>query len=128
MAALITSSVDSRTSKNDRLYENMSNNPLNKTPDRIEFIRLLLENTQLKPMFEMDTIVEKNHYKDVKDVTKIFDKKNVVFRDAMCSLGNFLVYIKSGTTGHTFKGMSIPDPSRPDMELNYAVKIVDRRI
>ena len=42
----------------------------------------------------------------------------------MCSLGNFLVYIKSGTTGHTFKGMSIPDPSRPDMELNYAVKIV----
>ena len=124
MAALITSSVDSRTSKNDRLYENMSNNPLNKTPDRIEFIRLLLENTQLKPMFEMDTIVEKNHYKDVKDVTKIFDKKNVVFRDAMCSLGNFLVYIKSGTTGHTFKGMSIPDPSRPDMELNYAVKIV----
>ena len=102
----------------------MNNNPLNKTPDRIEFIRLLLENTQLSAMFEMDTVVTKDHYKNVKDVTEIFDKKNVVFRDAMCSLGNYLVYIKSGTTGHTFKGMSIPDPSRPDMELNYAVKIV----
>jgi hypothetical protein len=124
MSSLPTSSMDSKASKNDRLYENMNNNPLNKTLDRIEFIRLLLENTELSPMFEMDNVVEKNHFKHIKDITEVFDKKNVVFRDAMCSLGNFLVYIKSGTTGHTFKGMSIPDPRRPDMELNYAVKIV----
>ena len=112
------------TSRNDRLHNNISNNSFNKTFNRVEFITLLLEGSGLKPMFDMDHLVDKNYLRGVTDITQVFDKKNVSFREAMCKLGNYLVYIKSGTTGHTFKGLSIPDPQRPDMELNYAVKIV----
>jgi serine/threonine protein kinase len=118
----ITSS--SGITKNDRLYINQNNISMNKTIDRLDFIRLLLEDTELLPMFDMEHIVDSDYCKDKNDVTEIFDKKLVNFDFIMCKLGNFLMYIKSGTTGHTFKGMSIPDPSRPDMELNYAVKVV----
>jgi hypothetical protein len=124
MTEMISSSVKSKSSKMDRLYDNMSNSPLNKTVDRIEFIRLLLENTCLTSMFDMEHVVEKDYYKNVTNILQVFDKQTVNFHDMMRALGDYLVYIKSGTSGHTFKGMSIPDAQRPDMELNYAVKIV----
>lgn len=120
----MTSSMDSKMSKNERLYINRSNKALNKTVDRIDFIRLLLEDTELDPMFDLDQIVHSDYCKGKTDVTTVFNKKMVNFSEIMCKLGKYLVYIKSGTTGHTFKGMSIPDPTRPDMELNYAVKVV----
>lgn len=119
----ISSSIDS-TSKNDRLYANMQSITMNKTVDRIEFIRLILEDTGLLPMFDMNHIINEDAYKGKNDVTEIFDKQLVNFRNVMCKLGNSLIYIKSGTTGHTFKGISIPDSTKPDMVLNYAVKVV----
>ena len=36
-------------------------------------------------------------------------------------IGGKLMYIKSGTTGHTFKGISIPETEK---SVNYGLKIV----
>lgn len=123
MSALLSSYPSSDT-KHDRLYQNISSNAYNKTLNRIEFITLLLEGTELESMFDLEHVVTPNYFRNVTSIKQIFNKKLLIFADAIRSLGNYLVYIKSGTTGHTFKGMSIPDPQRPDMELNYAVKIV----
>lgn len=118
------SSYQSSDTKHDRLYRNINTNAYNKTLNRLEFISLLLEGTELEPMFDLEHVLTNEYFKKFSSIKQIFNKKLLVFSDAMRSLGNYLVYIKSGTTGHTFKGMSIPDPQRPDMELNYAVKIV----
>lgn len=118
------SSYPSSDTKHNRLYQNISSNSYNKTPNRIEFIKLLLEDTDLESMFDLEHVVSNDYLNNVTSIKQIFNKKVLVFADAMRSLGNYLLYIKSGTTGHTFKGMSIPDPNRPDMELNYGVKIV----
>lgn len=118
------SSHRSSDTKNDRLYQNISENAFNKTPNRIEFIRLLLEDTELESMFDLDYVVPNNYFDNVTSIRQVFNKKTLDFSSTIRSLGKFLLYIKSGSTGHTFKGMSIPDPSRPELELNYAVKIV----
>lgn len=119
-----TSSSINSASKNQRLYNNMKSITFNKTSDRIDFIRLILEDTGLYPMFDIDYVVDENQYKGKTDITEIFDKQLVNFRTVMRKLGDSLLYVKSGTTGHTFKGISMPDPTSPDMILNYAVKVV----
>ena len=121
MSVLTTSSG----SKNDRLYENITNNGLNYTSDRIEFIKIMLENTDLTLMFtdkKITDVVKKS--KKEHDIRDIFPKKTLNFVNTLKSFGNNLMYIKSGTTGHTFKGISMPDSSRPDMVINYAIKVV----
>jgi len=109
--------------KNDRLYKNITNNILNYTSDRIDFINLMLEDTDLLPMFDKH-MMDVEMIKEIDDINIIFNKKTLNLTDALKKFGNQLVYIGSGTTGHTFKGMAIPDPSRPEMELNYALKVV----
>ena len=116
----------SEDSKLNKLYLTKQNNQFNKTGDRIEFIKLLLEGTDLEPMFDYNQC---NEFFDAKvsaskDIRDVFKKKLIGFKEIIQKIGGKLLYIKSGTTGHTFKGISLPDPVHPDMVINYAVKIV----
>lgn len=111
------------SSKNDRLFENIRGNSLNYTLDRIEFINILLEDSDLEPMFTNKKITERE-CAGITDINQVFDKKTLNFVSALRKFGDNLIYVKSGTTGHTFKGISIPDSSRPEMVINFAIKVV----
>lgn len=111
--------------KLNKLYLSKQKNNYNRTAERIEFIKILLEGTELEPMFNFDQSDDSNdELSNKKDIRDVFKKKVFSFKDIIQKIGGKLLYIKSGTSGHTFKGISIPDPSHPDMIINYAVKIV----
>jgi hypothetical protein len=108
-------------------------------PFRVNFIKTLLEGKEVKPMVEFDmTDTEYFMSKNVKENSNSDDpnsdslnsndtrmtlrKKIYNFNKVISQIGGKLMYIKSGTTGHTFKG-KIPIEGSDD-EFNYAVKIV----
>jgi len=129
---------NSENNKNDKfskLYLTKQNTYFNRISERIEFIKLLLEGTDLEPMISFDKnistkegfeelISSQNKSKESNDIREVFHKKLRGFKDIIQKIGGKLLYIKSGTTGHTFKGISAPDPNLPEMVINYAVKIV----
>jgi len=93
---------------------------------RINFIMDLLKGKKLDSMVNFDTCdteAVENTSRDY-DVRNIMHKKFIDFNKMICEIGGKLLYIKSGTTGHTFKGIGIPDPNKPDNIINYAVKVV----
>ena len=119
--------------KMSKLFLTKHNNNFNRTNDRLEFIKILLEGTDLEPMFDLDQVPnssendENNNEFDLhntKDIRNVLSKKLIGFKEIIQKIGGKLLYIKSGTTGHTFKGISSPDPNHPDIIINYAVKIV----
>jgi serine/threonine protein kinase len=114
---------ESSASKNDRLYENVNGNKLNYTADRIDFINLMLEGSGLDAMFTEKRITGSD-FQGITDIDDVFNKKVLNFVSTLRKFGDHLLYMKSGTTGHTFKGISIPDPTRPDMVVNFAIKVV----
>ncbi len=103
-------------------------------PFRIDYIKALLENKELKPMIDFDNteteyFLNKKNNMDSNDFNSSIDshdtrgslnKKILDFNNVFKQIGGRLKYIKSGTTGHTFKGI-IEDPIG---EFNYAVKVV----
>jgi len=86
---------------------------------RIKFIEYLLSEGYLKPMFDLDN-VETENFTKVKNDQNPLNKKYINFRKAVSSLGGRLDYVKSGTTGHTFKGII----NSSNGEINYAMKVV----
>lgn len=56
------------------------------------------------------------------DIRELVPKKYIDFVKAINQIGGKLLYIKSGSTGHTFKGV-YPPPNNENKS-NYAVKIV----
>ena len=111
--------------KINKFYLTKQKSNYNRTFDRIEFIKLLLEGTDLEPMFNYEQSDESiDDIASKKDIRDVFKKKLIGFKDIIQKIGGELLYVKSGTTGHTFKGISMPDPEHPDMIVNYAVKIV----
>ena len=56
--------------------------------------------------------------KNTEDIRELLPKKYIDFGKAIEELGGRLLYIKSGSTGHTFKGV------KEDSNSSYAVKIV----
>jgi serine/threonine protein kinase len=60
------------------------------------------------------------HNEDNNDIRDVLDKKNLDFSSVINKIGCKLVYIKSGTTGHTFRGFN-PNNSN---DTNFAVKVV----
>ncbi len=94
-------------------------------PDRIEFIKLLLGGHKLTPMVDFD-LCDTEHVENRTngiDIRQIMTKKNMDFNKLICDIGGKLLYVKSGTTGHTFKGI-IYDNDGVTEALNYAVKVV----
>jgi serine/threonine protein kinase len=111
--------------KINKFYLTKQKSNYNRTFERIEFIKLLLEGTDLEPMFNYEQSDEDiDDIANKKDIRDVFKKKLIGFKDIIQKIGGKLLYVKSGTTGHTFKGISMPDPEHPDMVVNYAVKIV----
>lgn len=93
--------------------------------DRIEFIKLLLGDNILNTMVDFDScdtehVESKNKGYDIRN---IMTKKNMDFNKLICDIGGKLLYVKSGTSGHTFKGIIYYNDSKTEL-LNYAVKVV----
>ena len=95
----------------------------NQIPYRIEVIENLLDNKILDSMvdFKNDTSSETVNNTS-EDIRNLLSKKYIDFNKAIKDIGGKLLYIKSGSTGHTFKG--IYPPPNFDENPNYAVKIV----
>ena len=68
---------------------------------------------------------KKNRYNmsdsETYDTKYILNKKNYDFYSIINEIGGKLMYIKSGTSGHTFKGIVDVDEN---ISINYAVKVV----
>ena len=96
---------------------------------RIEFIKDVLEGKSVEPMIDLDRCETENFVnkpsssdsEEQNDIRKILNKKYFDFNKIINQIGGKLLYIKSGSTGHTFKGL---DPDSEESKINYAVKIV----
>lgn len=85
-------------------------------------IKNILKDNELECLINLDDVntesfVNITNKTDTKDVLK---KKNLDFSDVMNKIGGKLVYVKSGSTGHTFRGFN---PNKKD-DPHFAVKIV----
>lgn len=98
--------------------------------NRIDFIHSLLKDKKLEPLIDVKTDSinikggsendsDKKHKKDIRE---ILNKKAFDFNQIINDIGGKLQYVKSGTTGHTFKGISYNTTS--GKTINYGVKIV----
>jgi hypothetical protein len=94
---------------------------INQIPYRLSIIKNMVEGKVLDSMidFKNDTSdgVTTND-----DIREMLPKKYIDFNKAIKELGGKLLYIKSGSTGHTFKG--VYPPPNDDNKQNYAVKVV----
>jgi serine/threonine protein kinase len=95
-----------------------------KIPFRINFIKKLLDDNDLNSLVKFDatnteafTGGKNNSY----DIRNKLEKQLLDFSSIMKKLNSRLTYIKSGTTGHTFKGIKSDDE---DGTINFAVKVV----
>jgi hypothetical protein len=113
------SGLKDRTNNNDSI------------PFRINFIKELLDSKELKPLVNFDiteteNFIGKNAVNSDGSDEKSYDTRNNLnkrlldFNNIISQIGGKLLYIKSGSTGHTFKG--IMDINNDN--LSYAVKVV----
>ena len=91
-------------------------------PLRVGYIKDLLEGNDLKLLIDFDNNETESYLNtfNQRDIRYVLNKKTFDFNKIMTKIGVRLKYIKSGTTGHTFKGLS----NNADVKDNYAVKIV----
>lgn len=91
--------------------------------DRIDIIaELLNETSSIDSIIDYNNMDEslENYYK-FEDIRELMPKKFIDFNKAIKNLGGKLLYIKSGSTGHTFKGTYPPTENKKQ---SYAVKVV----
>ena len=110
--------------------KNMDNKPkFDHIPHRIDFIHNLLKDKKLDPLIDLKLELNqsggsdsnKNQKDHSKDMRELLNKKTFDFNQIINDIGGKLQYVKSGTTGHTFKGISYIDKEKT---INYGVKIV----
>jgi serine/threonine protein kinase len=93
-------------------------------PCRIEFIKELLKNKKLDPLIDFDGSKSETRRDDASggsyDTRVVLKKRCHDFSNIISQIGGKLKYIKSGTTGHTFKGEVVDN----DGKFEYAVKVV----
>jgi hypothetical protein len=119
--------------KNKSLLSKMGKNINRDTiPNRIEFVKTLLNNNKLQPIINFDNTDTENFINQSRDDgdsgesydTRVTLRKKVHnITDVINKMGGSLKYIKSGTTGHTFKGEEI-DKKTGEPMYEYAVKVV----
>ena len=91
-------------------------------PLRINFIQEILNGNKLAPLIDVN-VTDTEAFTNVnkkKKTSEVLNKELLDFNSVINKIGGKLVYVKSGTTGHTFKGF---DPSNKNAP-NYAVKVV----
>lgn len=109
--------------------------PYDTIPFRLDFLKDILQNNKLNPIVEVDNIdtigtecfTHPNKYncedEDANhDIRTIMNKGTLDFYQVITQIGGKLTYVKSGSTGHTFKGTIHMDDGSPNIE--YAVKVV----
>jgi len=110
--------------------KNMDNKPkFDHISNRIDFIHNLLKDKKLDPLIDIKFSLpdikggSENSKKEqhTKDMRELLHKKAFDFNQIINEIGGKLQYVKSGTTGHTFKGISYSDTEKT---INYGVKIV----
>jgi hypothetical protein len=96
-------------------------------PMRIQFVKNLLDGKDLQPLVNFDSTdtenfickpLNDNESGDSYDTRVVLKKRILDFKNIIQQIGGKLKYIKSGTTGHTFKGIS------EDNNFEFAVKVV----
>ena len=99
----------------------MDKNKIVIIPDRINQIENMLEGKVMDSVvnFKNESENDSNEI-NVEDIRDLVPKKYIDFSKAIEDLGGRLLYIKSGSTGHTFKGVYPNMDNKP----NYGVKIV----
>jgi serine/threonine protein kinase len=94
-------------------------------PERINTIKSMITG-HIDPIinFQNNTDLSQSldYPSNTEDIRELLPKKYIDFTKAISELGGKLLYIKSGSTGHTFKGVH-PPPNEENRE-PYAVKIV----
>jgi serine/threonine protein kinase len=100
----------------------------NLIPDRIEDINNLLKDKSVESLINFKSSSDESNETSAtksEDIRELMPKKYIDFGIAISQLGGKLLYIKSGSTGHTFKGIYPPLSSgEADSRKPYAVKIV----
>jgi len=95
----------------------MENKKPNIIPERITNIQLILNETNIDSILNSNSDEQLNS----EDIRELMPKKYLDFNDTINKLGGKLLYIKSGSTGHTFKGIHPPEEK---VKKSYGVKIV----
>lgn len=98
-------------------------------PFRIDFIKELLDGGKLDPMIDFNSVETESYInpylngsdENSNDTRFVMNKKKHDFYNIINQIGGKLLYIKSGTTGHTFKGIV---PTSDGQKVNYGVKVV----
>lgn len=91
--------------------------------DRLSTIQNMKGGNNIDLMVDFKNSTESFEYPaNTDDIRELLPKKYIDFGKAISELGGKLLYIKSGSTGHTFKGVH-PPPNDENKE-PYAVKIV----
>jgi serine/threonine protein kinase len=102
----------------------MDKNNYNLIPERINQINKMLQGKNVESILDTKSSSETDQTKS-EDIRDLMPKKYIDFSKAISELGGKLLYIKSGSTGHTFKGVYPPlEDGTQDLRKSYAVKIV----
>ncbi len=93
----------------------------NKIAYRLETIQDLVKDKTVDSILDFEgENEEEDSINNSEDIRNLLPKKYLDFNSTIRQLGGKLLYIKSGSTGHTFKGVHPEDTEKP----NYAVKVV----
>lgn len=91
--------------------------------DRLNTIQNMTEGNNIDLIIDFKNSTESYEYpSNTDDIRELLPKKYIDFGKAITELGGKLLYIKSGSTGHTFKG--VHPPPNDENKQPYAVKIV----
>ena len=83
----------------------------NKIAHRINTIKDMVKDKSIDSIVDYELISEDNNdIEESEDIRHLLPKKYLDFNKTIKELGGKLLYIKSGSTGHTFKGVH-PDDS-----------------
>lgn len=93
----------------------------NLIPERLFMIEDMLLHTNIDSIINYKNFTESGDNINKEDIRELLPKKFLDFSAAIEELGGKLLYIKSGSTGHTFKGVH---PHDEKIKQSYGVKIV----
>jgi serine/threonine protein kinase len=102
----------------------MEKKNLNSIAERIENIKDMVGGNSIDSIIDFGNSTDSSfeYPNNTEDIRELLPKKYIDFGKAINELGGKLLYIKSGSTGHTFKG--VHPPPNPENKEPYAVKIV----
>ena len=92
--------------------------------DRIMNIQNLLNSNFIDSLIDFNNSEKNVINKNSEDIRECLPKKYIDLTTAINALGGKLLYIKSGSTGHTFKGIHFKDNKIDELKEPYAIKIV----